>query len=245
MTETTQATCVWMTDKWDGPTGRLTFRVTLPDYPETLVTDHRALEPPYFASFERIVGVREAMNKGLPHHPEDVPKSMAPFGRGHIGTTLPEVINTTDFMVVTERYAEIFRSADLGHGALYPIDLYQFDRKRRIDQGPFFIVVLGALKNTFVPTELATVNSLRTYDSINNCYDYSPLSLLDDVFCFAPTALEGPDLWIERRIMGNKVFFSDRLKRRFDEADLTAFNFARCPTFVCTQLGVRPWIEFE
>jgi hypothetical protein len=73
--------------------------------------------------------------------------------RGRISSPLPDAFNTTDFMVVTQPYADIFRSVDLGHGALYPTDLYQFDRKQRIEQGPLFIVVLGCRKYAFVPTD--------------------------------------------------------------------------------------------
>lgn len=229
MTQSTQDNCIWMTDKWSSPHRRLTFRVILTGHPEILVTQHKALEPPYLASFERLVNVLEAGEKGLPHNPGDVPTAFAPYRNQHIVWKLPEAFNTTDFMIVSEPYAEVFRSVDLGHGAIYPVDLYQFDKTTRIEQGPFFIVVLGCLKNTFEPTPLAESHSTMTYDGINKCYDYHPTILIDDVFCFTPPALEGPDLWQERRIRGGAVFFSDRLRRRFEEAKLKAFNFARCP----------------
>jgi hypothetical protein len=37
---------------------------------------------------------------------------------------------------------------------------------------------------------------MMTYEDINKCDDSRPLSLIDDVFCFAPTALDRPDLWV-------------------------------------------------
>lgn len=106
-------------------------------------------------------------------------------------------------VVVSAACADVLRQFDLGHSSLYPIKLFQHDRKTPVE-GEYFCLNIGERKDTF----------LREYSPLVRVFGNGrmrmPPYLQDGNVAVSPAALEGPDLWVSPPLI--RIFFlSDRL----------------------------------
>ncbi|MDN3720816.1 hypothetical protein QW131_20240 [Roseibium salinum] len=127
-------------------------------------------------------------------------------------------------VVVSAKCADILRQFDLGKSSLYPIRLFQYDRKTSVE-GEYFSLNVGERKDAFLPSE--TLN-LDVFDS--GKMRMAP-NLHDDDIALGPTALEGPDLWVNPPLI-NMFFLSDRLTQALRAAKMSrVFGFRKMPDY--------------
>ena len=124
-------------------------------------------------------------------------------------------------VVVSAACADVLRQFDLGHSSLYPIKLFQHDRKTPVE-GEYFCLNIGERKDTF----------LREYSPLvrvfGNGHMKMPPYLQDGNVAVSPAALEGPDLWVSPPLI--RIFFlSDRLTQALRAAKMgRVFGFRAC-----------------
>ncbi|WP_095494309.1 imm11 family protein [Mesorhizobium temperatum] len=124
-------------------------------------------------------------------------------------------------VVVSAACADVLRQFDLGHSSLYPIKLFQHDRKTPVE-GEYFCLNIGERKDAF----------LREYSQKVIEYGIGgfrmPPNLHDDDVAVSGVALEGSDLWVSPPL--KRIFFlSDRLTQALRAAKMgRVFGFRTC-----------------
>ncbi|QFI65242.1 hypothetical protein EKH55_0368 [Sinorhizobium alkalisoli] len=101
-------------------------------------------------------------------------------------------------VVVSAACADVLRQFDLGHSSLYPIKLFQHDRKTPVE-GEYFCLNIGERKAAFLPEYSRGVTTLGSGKLL------MPPNLHDDDVAISPDALEGPDLWVSPPLI--RIFF--------------------------------------
>ncbi|TPI28254.1 hypothetical protein FJW07_31085, partial [Mesorhizobium sp. B3-1-9] len=106
-------------------------------------------------------------------------------------------------VVVSAACAEVLRRFDLGHSSLYPIRLFQHDRKTPVE-GEYFCLNIAERKDTFLRDRSPLVRELGD-GSLR-----MPSYLADGDVAVSPAAIEGVDLWVSPPL--KRIFFlRDRL----------------------------------
>ncbi|MDI4637909.1 MULTISPECIES: hypothetical protein, partial [Halomonadaceae] len=82
---------------------------------------------------------------------ERFPKEMYVTSSYERFKTVPDIF-CGGFWIVSARFAEVLRRFELGRTALYPVKLFQHDRKTPFE-GEYFTLAFGETKDTFVPEE--------------------------------------------------------------------------------------------
>ena len=135
--------------------------------------------------------------------------------------------------------ADVLRQFDLGQTALYPVDIFQYDRTTRVD-GDYFHLAFGEVKNVFEPDQTPDVEvaSARLNPKPNG-YWMLKFALSDGDTAVNKSALEGADLWIDPSLL--KTFFmSDVLVQALKAAKLTRrFGLRKCRV-VAQPVGAKP-----
>jgi len=127
-------------------------------------------------------------------------------------------------VVVSAACADILRQFDLGHSSLYPIKLFQYDRKTPVE-GEYFCLNIGERKDAF----------LREYSQKVIEYGIGGFrmwpDLQDDDVAVSATARNGADLWVSPPL--KRIFFlSDRLTQALRAAKMgRVFGFRACRIF--------------
>lgn len=136
-------------------------------------------------------------------------------------TKQADLILAAGAVVVSAACADVLRQFDLGHSSLYPIKLFQHDRKTPVE-GEYFCLNIGERKDTFLPEHSPRLIVL------GNGRLMMPSSLHDDDVAVSPAALEGPDLWVSPPLI--RIFFlSDRLTQALRAAKMgRVFGFRTC-----------------
>ncbi|WP_064686686.1 hypothetical protein [Rhizobium bangladeshense] len=124
-------------------------------------------------------------------------------------------------VVVSSACADVLRQFELGHSSLYPIKLFQHDRKTPVE-GEYFCLNIGERKDVFRPEHSPLVRVLGSGRM------KMPPTLQDDDIAVSPAALVGPDLWVSPPLI--RVFFlSDRLTQALRAAKMSrVFGFRPC-----------------
>ncbi|MGN7737667.1 hypothetical protein [Ensifer sp. 22564] len=124
-------------------------------------------------------------------------------------------------VVVSAACADVLRQFELGHSSLYPIKLFQHDRKTPVE-GEYFCLNIGERKDVFLPELSRGVTTLGSGKLL------MPPNLHDDDVAVSPAALEGPDLWVSPPLI--QIFFlSDRLTQALRAARMgKVFGFRAC-----------------
>lgn len=132
-----------------------------------------------------------------------------------------DLILAAGAVVISAACADVLRQFDLGHSSLYPIKLFQHDRKTPVE-GEYFCLNIGERKDTFLPEHSPRLIVL------GNGRLMMPSSLHDDDVAVSPAALEGPDLWVSPPLI--RIFFlSDRLTQALRAAKMgRVFGFRTC-----------------
>lgn len=124
-------------------------------------------------------------------------------------------------VVVSAACADLLRQFDLGHSSLYPIKLFQHDRKTPVE-GEYFCLNIGERKDAFRPEYSPLVKVLGDQSM------KMPPNLHDNDIAVSSAALEGPDLWVSPPLI--RIFFlSDRLTQALKAAKMgRVFGFCAC-----------------
>jgi len=162
---------------------------------------------------------------GYPFSVEHFPKKIYWVGAGKKKKKLAPFFNTGLFYV-SEELANVLRQFDLGECGLYPVTLYEKDRKT-VDDRTYFTINFGNRKRVFLPNEspAARVGPLDTEEGETRRL---PMVPDHDLIAVSPAALIGPDLWIDENLAVG-IFVSGRLYDALKAANLArVFGFKRC-----------------
>ena len=129
------------------------------------------------------------------------------------------------FYCVSAAFADVLRQFDLGKGALYPVELLQHDRETPVE-GEYFLINFGNQKQAVVPEYSP---KLMRFSSRDGYPPWSLPSVLENNdIAVSKSALEKPDLWVDRQIH-HSLFLSDPLVKALKEAKLTRqFKLRKC-----------------
>ncbi|WP_064682623.1 hypothetical protein [Rhizobium bangladeshense] len=161
----------------------------------------------------------ELNEAGEPMSAEHFPKEIFAKYPDKKEKKLADLVLAAGAVVVSAACAEVLRQFELGHSSLYPIKLFQHDRKTPVE-GDYFCLNIGERKDTF----------LRQYSQKVMEFGDGTVSmwpnLHDDEVAVSPAALEGPDLWVSPPL--NRIFFlSGRLTQALRAAKMgRVFGFA-------------------
>ena len=125
--------------------------------------------------------------------------------------------------MVSGHFAEVLRRFELGQTGLHPVKLFHHDRKTPFE-GEYFTLAFGETKDTFVPEESPEADTIFMNKDI-----WEPsLGREDNGLALSNAALEGVDLWMEKRM--RKVFFlSDSLVQALKSEKLSQeLSLYRC-----------------
>ncbi|MDX8500901.1 hypothetical protein RFM99_21125 [Mesorhizobium sp. VK4C] len=133
----------------------------------------------------------------------------------------PDLFLAAGAVVVSAACANVLRQFDLGQSSLYPIKLFQHDRRTPVE-GEYFCLNIGERKDAFLPDHSPLVRVLGDKSMKMRPY------LEDGDVAVSPAALEGPDLWVSPPLI--RIFFlSDRLTQALRTAKMAkVFGFRAC-----------------
>jgi hypothetical protein len=124
--------------------------------------------------------------------------------------------------IVSRKAADIISKFDLGDGGLYPVEIFQSDRKTPVE-GEFLCLNVGAQKSAFLPEQ-----SPRAFKQPDLERWTLPSAPKDDVFHVSAAALRGPDVWWDPRVRSG-FFLSEALGAALKKAGMVkAFRLYRC-----------------
>ena len=136
---------------------------------------------------------------------EDAPATYASF---------PHLFLLGGFPTLSPEAAAVVSRFDLGNGALYPVDIYQRDRKRLI--GTYHILNIGNQKRCFLPEESPTAQRSRFGGEF---WQPDGRERKHDI-AVDGSAFVGPDIWADPRL-GQAFFVSGPLARALKDAKAT------------------------
>ena len=130
-------------------------------------------------------------------------------------------------MIISGKFAEVLQSFDIGPRPETKIRLRGADifPIRFIDQngdpidGDFHLFQVSFYKDCFVPEGTEGARFLGPKWSIPSVRPFS--------LAVKHSTAEGPDIWVDPR-MSRALFFSDRLRRALEDADITPSTFVPC-----------------
>lgn len=183
--------------------------------------------PPTFnlgLSPEHIYKAHLRHRKGEKLERTDFPEAMYVFAEGN-WKRCGDLFFAGTFYAVKGKLAEVLKKFDLGKGGLIEFPIYEADKTTQLP-GPFYFLNFGAVKDSFVPSESKKLYSRRTIE--NDGYErWATYKLEDGDIALTGAALEGADLWFERKLE-NKIFMSGRLHDAILAAKVkTKFQFAK------------------
>lgn len=143
-------------------------------------------------------------------------------------THLPDVSIVNGWPIVSESAEAVFRSFDLGEGALYPLEgAYQSDRSTRIP-GDYFCWTFGNQKTAFLPHESPDKQPFGVKVDGDYLRWNMPVVHHDGQLAVSGAALDGPDVWVDP-LLFKSVFLSAPLGDALEEQGLRkAFRLSRC-----------------
>jgi len=139
---------------------------------------------------------------------------------------LPDFCNAGAFWTLSGAFADVLRQFNLGQTRLYPVQVFQFDRKTPVE-GEYFTLAFGETKDTLLPE----VSRLRrpSYSS-PDALEWKLIigGYKDGDVVLAPAALDGVDLWMESKLR-SAFLLSDALVTALKAAKLTRrLSLRRC-----------------
>ena len=155
----------------------------------------------------------------MPLDPERFPKKL--FGKYHDEKKKkqPNLFMGNGFWIVSEACAEVLRNFDLGQTKLYPVELFQYDRKTPVE-GSYHVIAFGEQKRTYAPEHCERVRGGRYNKKDLTLPHTLPAAVQDNEMALFENALEGPDLWIDPDLM-NGLFLSQELGLAIKAAKMT------------------------
>ncbi len=139
---------------------------------------------------------------------------------------LPDFCNAGAFWTVSGAFADVLRQFNLGQTRLYPVQVFQFDRKTPVE-GEYFMLAFGETKDTLRPE----VSRLEQGSYSNpNAQEWKLIlgGYKDGDVVLAPAALDGVDLWMESKLR-RAFLLSDALVTALKAVKLTRrLSLRRC-----------------
>ncbi|RBW45407.1 hypothetical protein DS901_04075 [Loktanella sp. D2R18] len=186
-----------------------------------------------------IIETMENSRKGKPMPADRFPKRLHGEYRDVHIKKLPDIFLAGGFWVVSAACADVLCQFDLGQTALYPVEIFQYDKKTRVE-GDYFHLAFGEVKNVFEPDETPDVrvaSALRNPKP--NGYWRLNFTLSDGDTAVNKSALEGVGLWIDPSLL-DIFFMSDALVQALKAAKLTRrFGLRKCRV-VAQPVGETP-----
>jgi len=169
------------------------------------------------------IAIMKQNNAGVSLVADQFPKKMYGMYPDKHYKKLPDLCTAGGFWTVSAATAEVLQQFDLGDGGLYPVELFQHNRTKRIE-GEYFCWNFGNVKKTYLPEESPDVK--RPYPG----RDFWKLRLApkDGDVALSSEALNPPDAWIEHNF--HRAFFlSDPLVQALRAAKVTRnFTLRKC-----------------
>jgi len=170
----------------------------------------------YFDDLRFIADTVKRNEEGEPMPAERFPKELYGKYTGGKVRKLPDLCNAGGFWVVSAPLAEVLGRFDLGQGSLYPVEVFQIDRRTPVE-GEYYCINFGNRKASFQADQ--SPRAQRIYPE----QDLWELDLApeDDDIALSEAALQGPDIWVEAPRFRSAFFISDRLVQALRDAKLT------------------------
>lgn len=175
-----------------------------------------------------IYELANAIARGEPVDPAQIPdwfyepKKSKPVLRPN----LAHLFHANAFTFISPEMKAVLDRFDMGGNLIKPVTLMKNDRETVAHEG-YCVLYICHAKDSFLPEK--TPAARRPYgESIEL---WNPPLYEEDPMCFSRAALEGPDLWVEKRVLKMFFFFSDRLLAALREADLVndLWELRSCP----------------
>ncbi len=123
------------------------------------------------------------------------------------------------WLLAKPRLAEVLQHFDLGAGGLVEVTINDADKVTPLP-GPFYFINFGAVKDSFLPEESRKLREFYTLAKHGREL-WDTHGMEDGSIAVSSAALEGPDLWFEKRLR-SKIFMSGRLHDALLAANLKA-----------------------
>ena len=137
---------------------------------------------------------------------------------------LPDMFEITGgLIVISQRFHDLLQDFDLGKTQLFEVPLYENNQKDR-RPGTYYILHIGEQKSSFLPDESTGIRAHGSGDTLN----WDSYAGEDKLALSRDAALAGVDLWMEAK-MGDRIFFSDRLKSAIKNHKIKAASLKMRP----------------
>lgn len=139
--------------------------------------------------------------------------------------TLPPAFYANGYVVIGEPCADIIRQFDLGSTSFQEVKFLQKDKSELV-AGRYFVLNFGERKDNLLPELSRGMGSTYEVAGIKR-YSF-PGTLFDGSISLSKNALQGPELWFERRL-DSTLFMSGRLRDALAAAKQhVPFRFFEC-----------------
>ncbi|MBY4894413.1 hypothetical protein KUL25_16780 [Rhodobacteraceae bacterium N5(2021)] len=204
---------IWFCDVPRSTSALIGFAAAASDDPDRLEVSKR-LKPIFTANWRG-----EKVSEG------DVPDKLYYRQPGRFRKPVPPVF-VNGFTYLRADVAEILRAHDMGQAALFAVNLFQNDKVTPVE-GDVFTLNVANSKPTIDPESFG----LRRFVPGQDWYVLPrDLPARHGNFTAPRSTLEGPDLWVDPRIV-QTMFFSDRLVQSLKAAKLhRQFDLYPCKT---------------
>lgn len=117
--------------------------------------------------------------------------------------------------IIHQSCAEVLSQFDMGGGGLYPVEVFEKDRKTPIP-GPWLCLNVGNTKSAFEPDQSprAKYRNIRP-GGVKGWRPPAPVK--DGEIAVNKAALSGPDIWVDERV-SNSIFLSGPLGQALKRA---------------------------
>lgn len=163
---------------------------------------------------EAALDICRRAKKGEPLPAEVFPTKCYNDIEGRHVSNLPPLFEFASFWMVTSEMAHVLRQFNLGKTSLYPVELFQRNRRTRVP-GDYFILSFGETKHKV---------DLEQSEGVKRLHETIPWELRSTLengqVSVSKDALIGPDLWFEDT-MWKAIFMSGTLVQALRDAKLT------------------------
>ena len=161
----------------------------------------------------KAVAMQRATQDGAPFDRADLPRQMVDLGGN--APRAPHVV-FNGFLNLSPRAAAVLAAHDLGEGFLWPVDYVKKDRVTPASEGQWMGLHVGTRKDSFVPERSPAAEQSVPRPEI---WLLKTLRLkAPEDLTLSSAALEGADIWRERRLPNSKIFLSARLVTALEAA---------------------------
>lgn len=131
--------------------------------------------------------------------------------------SLPNTFVAGSYFIVSQKTADVLTRFDLGTSALFPVEMLKRGKKEAFDW-TYYILHTSEIKEAFEPEHSENFRKPRhtNKDWLGSVY---PQNTKDDQIAINASVLQGPDLWIDPRLL-QSLFFSDALYQALMDANV-------------------------